>query len=250
MRKDKNWFMNQALWTGLGPYLFNEKKIKKGESQIEAILNLVNPKKKTALDLCCGVGRCSIPLARKGFKVTGVDNTPYFLKQAKEAALKAKVNVEFIKDDMRNFRRTNAYGLVVNLFGSFGYFENEEDDIQVLENIYNSLVIDGYIVLDIAGKEIFAQHFNQSTFEMFEGGVTLLRKHKVIDDWDKVENEWIVIKRKKAESYNFTMRLYSGKEIKQILLRVGFKNIVLYGDFDGSEYTTGSNYLIVVARKK
>jgi ubiquinone/menaquinone biosynthesis C-methylase UbiE len=81
-RRKKEWFDDDSLWRDMYPILFSAKRIADATDEIDKILALITPKGKRVLDLCCGPGRCSIALAKKGFKVTGVDRTKYLLDKA------------------------------------------------------------------------------------------------------------------------------------------------------------------------
>jgi len=76
------------------------------------------------LDLCCGPGRFTIPLALKGFNVTGVDRTIFLLDHAREYAARELAKVEWVESDMRRFSRPDSFDLVINMYTSFGYFDD------------------------------------------------------------------------------------------------------------------------------
>ena len=114
----KEWFEDESFWMEMYPFMFPEERFKAAEEQVEKILSLVGFQGSSVLALCCGPGRHSIVLARRGFTVTGVDRTPFLLEKAKQRAKTENVNVEWILSDMRNFIRPNAYELVLNLFTS------------------------------------------------------------------------------------------------------------------------------------
>ncbi|NIT57732.1 MAG: methyltransferase domain-containing protein, partial [Aliifodinibius sp.] len=106
------------------------------------------------LDLGCGIGRHTLELAHRGFTVTGVDRTQTYLNKAREKARIGGLEVEFVQADMRSFRRTGAFEAVINLFSSFGYFENPEEDRRVVENVYDSLKPGGRFLVEMMGKEV------------------------------------------------------------------------------------------------
>ena len=73
------------------------------------------------LDLCCGPGRHSLELSRRGFSLTGVDRTKSYLEKARKQAETEGLKVEFIQEDMRSFCKSNTFDVVINLFtSSFG----------------------------------------------------------------------------------------------------------------------------------
>jgi SAM-dependent methyltransferase len=89
MRAKNEWFDDDAFWIGLYPVIFSEQRFSEAADQADKLLKLANPQGRKVLDLCCGPGRFSIPLASKGFEVTGVDRTAFLLKKARARARKA-----------------------------------------------------------------------------------------------------------------------------------------------------------------
>ena len=110
------------------------------------------------LDLACGNGRYSIALNRMGYYVTGID-----LSQKKIEAAKICQNnsLSFAVNDMRMPLEPDKYDFVFNLFTSFGYFDNEEENKIVLTNVYNSLKKGGVFVLDYVNGEKAARNLMQ-----------------------------------------------------------------------------------------
>jgi SAM-dependent methyltransferase len=127
------WFENELFWSEMYPFMFPEERFHLAEEQIEKILALVGHKDGVVLDLCCGPGRPSIALAKRGIQVTGVDRSEFLLNKAKAEAAKLNLEIEFVLEDMRRFVRKRAFSLVLNIFTSFGYFDNKEDDLKVLK---------------------------------------------------------------------------------------------------------------------
>ena len=142
------WYENEEFWIDFYPYMFNEERLQAAAEQVDQILALTGLDAGTVLDLCCGPGRHSIALAGLGWSVTGVDRTGYLLDKARERSAGAGVEVEFVEQDMREFSRANTYDLALSLFTSFGYFDTEEEDVQVLRNLHASLRPGGRVVID------------------------------------------------------------------------------------------------------
>ena len=200
------------------------------------------------LDICCGIGRMSNELARRGFVVTGVDITEQYLQTAREDAAHEKLNVEYINIDAREFKKTGYFDIAVNLYNSFGFFADQKDDLLLVRNVYESLKPDGCFMIETVGKEIAVRDFTDG--EWFErAGFTVLTKYQPIDAWSIMKNKWILIKDGKRVEKEFTQRLYSAVELRALLLEAGFKLIEIYGDWDESEYDINAAKLIVIGRK-
>jgi 2-polyprenyl-3-methyl-5-hydroxy-6-metoxy-1,4-benzoquinol methylase len=137
------WFEDESFWIETYPFIFPESRIEATEEEIDKILQLVECPGKSVLDLCCGPGRCSVALAKRGFTVTGVDRTAFLLEKAKARAKAEAVDIEWIQQDMREFVRPEGFDLVLSMFSSFGYFDDKTEDIRVLRNIFTSLKQEG-----------------------------------------------------------------------------------------------------------
>ncbi|MGD8307305.1 MAG: class I SAM-dependent methyltransferase, partial [Ignavibacteria bacterium] len=89
---------------------------------------------KKVLDMATGSGRHAIYFAKEGFEVTAVDLSKYLLSVAKKKANKNNLNIHFVHSDIRQFEVNTKFNLILNLFTSIGYFENDEENYSVLEN--------------------------------------------------------------------------------------------------------------------
>src|SRR5215475_13243477 len=244
------WFEDESFWIELYPFMFPEERFRLAEEQIEKILALVGYKEGTVLDLCCGPGRHSLALAKRGIQVTAVDRSEFLLRKAKEEAANSNLEIEFVSDDMRRFVRDNSFSLILNMFTSFGYFDDQEDDLKVLRNAYRSLKPEGAIVIDLLGKEPLARRYQATGSTELIDGSLLIERHEIREDWTRCQNEWILVKDGTAKTFNFQTRLYSGQEMKDIMRRAGFEEIEVFGDLDGNEYGINAARLIAVGRKK
>ena len=247
----REWFEDDSLWRELYPVLFPEERLRLGEEEVPKVLRLAGLPEMTdaaALDLCCGPGRHALPLARRGLRVTAVDRTPFFLERARERAQAAGLTVEFVEADMREFRRAAAFDLALSLFTSFGYFAARDEDLQVLRNVRASLRPRGVLVMDVAGKEWLARHFEATRSRTLEDGSLFVDRCQVVDDWTRVENEWILIKDGRARTLRLRLNVYSGQELKDRLLQAGFARVDLYGSLDGVPYDREATRLVAVAR--
>ncbi len=243
------WYEDESFWKATYPFLFSEARFDAAETHVENILNLVGLDSGPVLDLCCGPGRSAIPLAQRGFQVTAVDRSPFLLVKAKARAAHENLNIEWIESDMRKFERPAAFDLVLNLNTSFGYFDDKDEDVGVLRKIFGSLKPGGRLVMDLMGKEKLARIFEPTTSEKLEDGTLLVQRHEIFDEWTRVRNEWIIIKGSEVRAFEFHHTIYSGQELKDRLLAVGFGDVKLYGSFEGEEYCRESNRFVAVAGK-
>jgi SAM-dependent methyltransferase len=248
-KRKKEWFDNDALWRETYPFLFTDARFARAAETVRKALKLGKPRGKSALDLCCGPGRCSVALARRGFTVTGVDRTKFLLDKARARARASGLKVEWIQADMRDFRRANAYDVALSIFTSFGYFEDPDDDVAVLRNIFDSLRPGGVLVVDLFGKENLARSFQPASSSTLPDGSMLLENRRIVDGWSRIANTWTIIRRGRARHFSLNLNLYSGQELRDRLERAGFVSVKLFGDLDGRPYDIDARRLVVVARK-
>jgi SAM-dependent methyltransferase len=248
-QRKKEWFDDDELWRTLTPLMLSKERCGDAPALVPRALKLARPKGKDVLDLCCGPGRWSVPLAKRGFRVTGVDRTKRFLDHARAEARRARVNVEWLQQDMRDFVRSGAFDLALSMFTSFGYFDNKGEDLLVLRNIFTSLRPGGSLLMEMAGKEILARLFQSTTSTKLPDGRLLVERHEVFDGWSRMRNEWAFIDGGKARTWRFHVTIYSGQELRDRLELAGFTDVKLFGSFDGEEYGLNAQRLIAVGRR-
>ena len=82
------------------------------------------------LDLCCGPGRHSVLLAKRGYRVTGLDLSQPYLDLAQRAATDSKVAFDTVSADMREIPFNDYFDAAINMYSSFGYLESEAEDLE------------------------------------------------------------------------------------------------------------------------
>jgi SAM-dependent methyltransferase len=247
--KRKQWFENRRFWAEFGRFMFTPEKLAQTPADAGQLVKLlrIQPGERV-LDLCCGSGRFALEFARRGHPVTGVDLTPAYLAAARRAACREKLDVEWVRSDMRRFSRAGAFDVALSMCTSFGYFENPADDRRVLANLLASLRPGGRLLMQLVGKEVLARVFTPSNFTE-QDGVVLLQRRQVTDDWGWIDSYLTVIKGTGRYEMQYGHRLYSGTELRSLMERVGFRRVKLYGDLDGSPYDHDAVRLVAVGRR-
>lgn len=250
MNIQENWHEQDAFWKAVEPVVFSEQRHSDAPTEVENIVNnlgLTPPCK--LLDLCCGTGRHTLGFARHGLEVTAVDRTKAYLETAEAEAKRGALDVEFVLEDMREFRRPETYDVVTNLLTSFGYFEDPEEDRLAARNMYDCLKPGGTLVMDMIGKEVIARTLLERDWKE-EGRTLLLRDLKLSDNFSHVENRWIVINDEGRQELRFSQRLYSAVELSTLLKGIGFSEIEIFGNLAFEPYDCKATRLVVIARKK
>ena len=249
MDTNRPWHETDEFWTAAECVLFHPERVQAAKSQLDLLLPLLNlARPATVLDLCCGIGRHSLELARRGFTVTGVDRTRHYLEKARAQATAEGLSVEFVEADMRQFRRQAAFDLVINLYTSFGYFDDPAEDMLVAQNILASLKPGGQVLFEMIGKEILARVFRPSDWMERGDGVLILEQRRVVDDWARSDARWIIFEGDQRREVHINHRLYSAVELKNLLKSTGFVEVTAFGGLDGSPYDHTAKRLVVRAR--
>lgn len=128
--------------------------------------NLPLPAYKRVLDVCCGPGRHSVPLAERGYEVVGIDLDERALERARQ---KTAGNATFLHKDMRRLGEVpGQFDAVLSMWQSFGYFD-ESTNRDVLRQMSEKLRPDGRLILDIYHRDYFER--NQGMRQLSRAGV-------------------------------------------------------------------------------
>lgn len=242
------WHEQDSFWETMP--MFGERQIREAGQEVDSILDLLAIAPGSAvLDLCCGIGRHSVELARRGFRVTGVDRTAAYLRIASEKARREGLDVEWVQADMREFMRPGAYAAALNLSTSFGFFEDPVQDRQVVTNVHSSLEPGGRLLVDIMGKEVLARIFQPRDWQELPDGSLFLQERKIRHDWTWMEGRWILIRDGQRQEYTVDHRIYDGAGLRDLLLGGGFASVELYGGLEGVPYDTKAGRLVALAHK-
>jgi SAM-dependent methyltransferase len=244
-----SWHSQDAFWEMVEPVIFNPQRLASAPADVEKIIRLLQIEKHARiLDLCCGIGRHTLEFAHHGFEIVGVDRTRRFIERARQEAAQDQPSATFLVGDMRDYCAPASYDVVVNLFGSFGYFEDAADDRKVVENAYASLRPGGKFLIETAGKEILARTFQEKEWSE-EGDLLLLAERKVTQNWGRIQTRWIAIRGTERLEHQVSVHSYSAAELSTLFSECGFPAVRVYGNLEGADYDQAAKRLVVVGRK-
>ncbi len=258
MKKIQLWFKE---WFNTQEYLdlYKHRDDTDAAKIIKLLFNNISlPKDAKILDLACGNGRHSVLFAKKGFSVTGIDLSSYLISKAKERRKKEYLmyskRLKFEIGDMRHIRHKNEFNLVVNLFSSFGYFDNEKDNFNVLKSIARALVHGGYFLFDFLNAGYLLKNLVPYDVKR-ESGKTMIQIRSFIDGF--VEKNIIIIKNNQSfgkspivNRYKEKIRLYSIGDFRKMFAQNGLKILKEFGSYSGSSNNEEkSERLIILAQK-
>lgn len=196
-------------------------------------------------DLCCGKGRHSIYLNKKGYNVIGTDLSEQSINEANKHS---NEHLEFYTHDMRNLFRTNYFNTVFNLFTSFGYFDKQSDDVNVFKAVEKALKPNGYFVFDFLNENFIKSNLVLNESKTIENITFHISK--------KVENNTVIkhinFTDNNAE-YNFEERvkLFSKSYFEELATLSNLNIIHTFGNYKLENFDiNNSPRLILVLQKK
>lgn len=242
--RDKEWFANWFS-SPYYPLLYNKRNDQEAEDFIKRLMtHLSLPAESHVLDLACGRGRHSRTLAELGYRVTGIDLSEASILDAR--ALSDGSNPDYAIHDMREPSGKDQYTAILNLFTSFGYFEDPSENLKVLQHAFDALKSQGVLVVDFLNK-LQVESSLKATSTEFRGAVKFgirkeisegfVHKHIHIEDGGKYEQH---IER---------VQLFSEGDIKNMMEQAGFQVKNIFGNYRLDPFEANSDRLIIIATK-
>lgn len=166
MQKETNsWF---ASWFDTPYYhiLYKDRDYEEAQLFMDNITNYLNlPEEAKILDLACGKGRHSVYLNHLGYDVTGADLSENSIAEAKKFE---NDKLHFVVHDMRE-PFNEKFDAIFNLFTSFGYFDDDNDNLRTLKSICKSLTEYGFAVIDFMNVHHVIQNLVPKEVKTVEG---------------------------------------------------------------------------------
>jgi ubiquinone/menaquinone biosynthesis C-methylase UbiE len=191
------------------------------------------PQGAKVLDLCCGMGRHSLALAEAGYEVTGVDLSEALLREARAQAGAGAVT--WLRSDMRKLPLAGGFDAVVNLFTSFGYFEEDEEQIKVLTEIHRMLKPGGKFIIDFLNPAYVIRHLVPHSTR--EDGDNLIDESRRIED-GYVKKDIILTSKGDAtpRQYHERVKLYPLETFQGMIASAGLQLEEVHGSYEEDAY--------------
>lgn len=220
------------------------------EREVTGITTLLNlPPGSAILDLCCGNGRHAIPLAQRGYQVTGQDLSEVLLRRAQAAADTLGIQAQWLHSDMQTIPFEDEFDAIINIFTSFGYLEDEDADLRVLQQIHKALKPNGLFLLETVYQPRVIRAFSPHGITRYQDGLIVLEERRI--DLQNSRNEvhiTMIFPDGRRVEHHQSMRIYTLTELSQMLSSVGLSVQAYYGGLDRSPLTMDSR-LVIISRK-
>jgi 2-polyprenyl-3-methyl-5-hydroxy-6-metoxy-1,4-benzoquinol methylase len=190
-------------------------------------------KSKNILDIACGHTPQGRKLAKKGYKVSGIDLSSSLLNLAKKRAKEEGVELKLYKKDMRNFKLGKFDGAYI-LFSSILHLYKEKDLVSHFKSVSNNLKEDGLYIIDLSSLP-FDSPYKKTSFNIKQGDIVTKMTYNPIDKSKLTANFTSVsyFKGKKVNVDSFTVLMFlSLTRLRRFAKKTGFKVIELYSNFN------------------
>ncbi len=240
MQKEKNnWY---ASWFNTPYYhiLYKDRNHREAAffmKQLTTYLDLKDNDK--ILDLACGKGRHSKYLFKQGFDVTGIDLSKESIKHAKKYE---KPGLHFEVHDMC-LPYPDKFDAVLNLFTSFGYFENEIDNLSTIKSIKAELKASGFAVIDFLNVELAIKNLNP--FEKKIIGDLTFHIEKYVEDGYIIKN---IKFEDQGQKYFYTERVKALKleDFKKYFKEANVKLNNVFGDYHLNDFDKNTSERLIL----
>ena len=248
--KESDWY--RKVWT---LNIQNQSWVENTKREVDFLIDRLHLRKgERILDLACGFGRHSLELARRGFRVMGVDITPDYIRYAQEQAQKEGLNAEFFCSDIRQVKADGEYDAVLNMAdGAVGYLESDEENHKIFEVVARALKPGGRHFMDIMSGSYAQTHFPCTSWEAGEKGLTLSKF-----EWNEQTCTLIYAQLdypygtplpKPEMEAGDPIRLYTLDEIRAIYAPLGMKVTGCYSEYDGKPALPNKLQMLVCSEK-
>lgn len=199
------------------------------------------------LDAPCGSGRHLQYLSSLKFNVVGFDLSLPFLIQAKNNIARINQNPLLFRCDIRKLGLKRKFDCIFNLFTSFGYFIDDEENFAFPKNAYDLLQINGCFVLDYINKYFITRNLLPYSFKEINGlKVEESREIKL----DRVIKTIKITQGSNTKLFYESVKLYSKDFILERFIGFGYSLIRLFGDYDGNSFNEETSERLIMVFQK
>lgn len=240
--KNNDWY--RKWFNHFYPKLYPHRSLAEAEFQVNAVINLIRTR-ENCLDIACGTGRHLRYLAKYFNRTVGLDLSKDLIEIGR---LEGNFdNSEVYISDMRSPPFSEKFDLVTNFFTGLGYFQSDQEHLELLKNWKGLVKPTGTLLIDYLNRDYVINNIVPSSDREIDG-YNVTETRSLSPDGLRIEKNIVISKNDFKENYFESVRMYTSKEVMQMLKESGFKTIDIFGDFDWNAFTTGSERLILVAK--
>jgi SAM-dependent methyltransferase len=208
------------------------------------------------LELACGTGRVTIPIAQSGLEAAGLDRSTTMLAHARTKAAEAGVNIDWIEADCRQFALGRKFALIFMAFNSMQHLHDHASLAALFANVRSHLAPGGRFVFDvfnpsiaILGRDPTQRHLERQ-YEDPEGrGTVTLETSAVYDDRAQVNDITCYFTLPESKDFRVEqlhLRCFFPQELDLLVRANGFEIEQKYGNFERKPFASGDMKQVVV----
>lgn len=236
----EEWFGEEYL------ELYAHRDFSEAEQHVDFVERVLGERRPNAvLDLACGAGRHTAALRQRGYRTLGVDLSLTLLARAR--------GIPSVAADMRRLPfQPSTFDWILNFFTSFGYFERERENFEVLQEVRRLLRPGGGFLIDLFNRDRVLHDLVES--ETFERGGTTAVVERWFDEATQRVNKRIRLlhpdhPEQPEREFVESVRAYTRKEVVAALGWAGLEVDGVFGNFDGSDFGCDSQRLILIGHR-
>lgn len=210
-------------------------------------------KKGILLDLACGTGTMSVQMAKRGYEVIGIDNSPEMLSEAREKAYEAGEDILFLCQDMCDIDLYGTVECTICLLDSLNHLESAEELLAAFKGVSLFTVPGGLFIFDVNTQYKHKYVLGNNTFVYDNDDVYCVWQNEYDDESNTVEifldffEEENGLYRRSSEY--FTECAFSDETIRRLLKEAGFSDVKAYGELSRHAPSETEERIFYVARK-
>lgn len=233
----KEWFGAEYL------ELYSHRDQGEAEAHVDFVVDVFGDHPPRAvLDLASGAGRHTQALRRRGIRALGADLSLLLLTEPpRQPAVAADMCCLPFSE--------GAFDWVLNFFTSFGYFESESENTQVLREVHRVLTPAGRFLIDLFNRDFVVANLVPREHQQREGYEVEIQRW--FDSRTQRVNKRIRVHspQRQAQTFLESVRAYTKEEVEESLGRAGLRVDRRFGDFQGEPFRSDSERLILVGHK-
>ncbi len=191
---------------------------------LDRLLLHMLPPRAAVLDLCCGDGRVTQMLAKRGYRVTGLDGSEQMLTYARQR----NPRIEFLLADARRFKAPHVFDAAVSTFDSLNHIMSARDLERVFRSVIRCLAPGGWFAFDLNREEAYKDLWIRTFSSVDKQSASIAR-----GSWDssrRIARCDVTLFRSAGKGWqrsDFTLRqkLHSAEEVREGLESAGFLDV-------------------------
>lgn len=208
---------------------------------------------KRILEVACGTGNITIPLAQQGYEMTGIDISLDMLTVAQDKALAAGQKILFLQQDMTSLELPEAYDALLCLCDGVNYLVEDEDVEAFFQQAYGAIQKGGILIFDVSTPYKLECILGDNTFGENLGDLCYLWENHYDPLEETVEMDLTFFLQegsyfRKFEEYHL-QRAHRLDKLVEMLKDAGFSNIQVEADYSGKEITDSTERAVYICRK-